>query len=108
MSITGLATARNRPRVALIQVLAAFLVLTASVRDAAANCQNGSTTQTVTWATSAAAAGSTLNAVLNASTAPCTITVTPGTYTAPATPPGDFTMASGVPRKSSEIGRAHV
>ena len=101
MATPGSATLLVRQRPALFPVIAGFILLAASPRNAAANCQNGSTTQTVTWATSAAASGSTLNAVLNASTKPCTITVSPGTYAAPAAAPGDFTIASGITVKSS-------
>ena len=61
-------------------------------RDATAACQNGSASQIV-------AAGNNLDAIMQASAAPCTLDVAPGTSTAPAT--NSFTISTGIVVRST-------
>ena len=84
---------RQGPLTRTFVILATFGLLMVSARDVSAACQNGSSSQTVAWASSAAASGSNLHNVLSASSATCTITVTPGTYTAPF---GTFVISSNI------------
>src|SRR5262245_22890523 len=70
--------------------LTSLLLLVASAPDAAANCQNGSTVQSI----AAGTPGSTVINILAASTKPCTLNVAPGTYTAPAG--ASYTIADGI------------
>ena len=76
----------NWPR--WITVAAACLFLLASADEAAANCAGGATTRTVS-------SGENLASIMATSTAPCTLTVNPGTYDAPAAQ-GHFQILDGI------------
>jgi parallel beta-helix repeat protein len=80
----------NMSRTILTSVIGVLLLLVASPRDASANCQNGSTAQSIPNTTS----GATLASIMAASTAPCTLNVAPGTYVAPAGT--GYVIASGI------------
>jgi parallel beta-helix repeat protein len=58
--------------------LVSLLLIVGFAPDAAANCLNGSTTQSI----SAGTPGSTVANILLGSTEPCTVNIAPGTYTA--------------------------
>jgi len=83
-----LCRAGTRSRAVVLFVAGAIMVL-ASARDAAADCDGGGTTQTILHPGSDAAANSAagleLFNVLRSSEPPCTISVSPGIYTAPGT-----------------------
>jgi parallel beta-helix repeat protein len=76
-------------RMAATAVLGLLLVVV-SARDAAANCQNGSTSQSIAAGTT----GDTLANIMAASTKPCTLTVAPGTYV--ASPGRSYAIADGI------------
>ena len=67
-----------------------LVVLLVCARDAAANCQNGSTVQAV-------GAGSNLSTILAASHPPCTLNVAPGTYSSAA----EFQITEGITLRST-------
>src|SRR4051812_44561272 len=71
------------------------IVLLTSASEAAAACQNGSTTQTI----SAGTAGSTVISIMAASHPPCTLSLAPGTYTAPVAT--SFTIQDGITVRAS-------
>jgi parallel beta-helix repeat protein len=70
---------------------ATVIILMGSARSADANCRNGQITQTLT-----AVNGATLYDAMAFSTVPCTLSIGPGTWTAPSAPPGDFTISAGI------------
>ena len=75
------------------------VVMVASAQDAAANCTNGPTTQTITGPTGSPAGRNLYDAMAGA-TAPCTITVDPGTYNAPIGLSLQFPMSAGITVRS--------
>ena len=68
--------------------LFSLLLIVAVAPDAAANCQNGATTQSISAGTS----GNTVANILAVSTEPCTVNIAPGTYTAGTA----YTIADGI------------
>ena len=68
--------------------LFSLLLIVAVAPDAAANCQNGATTQSI----SAGISGNTVANILAVSTEPCTVNIAPGTYTAGTA----YTIADGI------------
>ncbi len=97
MNATPSKEKRHRPLTRAFVIFASLVVLMASARDVSANCAGGGSTQTVTWATNATASGNALNSAISGSTAPCTLTVTSGTYIAPF---GTFVITSGITVRS--------
>lgn len=78
-------------------VVAGSILSMLLARDAAANCQDGSTAQTVT-------AGQALTQIIESSTPPCTLNVGPGTYDgAPTSQTGDsiFRISSSITIRST-------
>ena len=72
-----------------IRIIGACLFLLAGADEAAANCAGGATSRTVS-------PGENLALLMATSTTPCTLTVNPGTYDAPAAQ-GHFQILDGMP-----------
>jgi parallel beta-helix repeat protein len=73
-----------------LAVAGGCVLVLGSARDAAAACQNGSSTQAITTSSNPS-----LYSVLGSSSAPCVISVAPGTYTPPAANI-EFAIANGI------------
>ena len=71
-----------------IRIIGACLFLLAGADEAAANCAGGATSRTVS-------PGENLALIMATSTTPCTLTVNPGTYDAPAAQ-GHFQILEGI------------
>ena len=97
-SVRTIVSARKRTMLSTVctTVLTSLLLVVASASDAAANCQNTLTAQSIPAGTP----GSTLANIMAVSTKPCTINVAPGTYTVPNG--NSYTIADGITVRGTE------